>query len=152
MDHLASLFTIKEGNLDDVVKINAAVHEMDTSYDKHYFYSRIKGKDPLVLVAYINDIAAGYTISYNRDTDGSYYCWMAGVDPEYRRLGILSGLLKTTGGYAKKMGYKVLRIKTRNKHRNMLTYLIKEGFNVIGFDPKDNTNVLENRVLFEKTL
>lgn len=74
-----------------------------------HFLDRYKDKKRLILVAYADGQPAGYLVAYDKDDDGSFYCWMAGVDPLFRRCGILSELMKYLGDWAKGHGYGKIR-------------------------------------------
>jgi len=50
---------------------------------------------------------------------------MAGVNPNFRKKGILKKLMNYQDNWAKEKGYKKIKIKTRNARREMLSYLIK---------------------------
>ena len=75
---------------------------------------------------------------------------MAGVDPEYRRLGILTELMKYQENWAKQKGFITLRIKTRNNRREMLSFLVKNNFNFLNVEKREK--VQDNRINLEKSL
>lgn len=139
---------VKEAPVEEAVLVNATIPEFEP-YTKDYFEQRYKDKDKLVLVAYIDENAAGYIIAYDRFQDGSLYCWMAGVNPRFRRKGILRALMDYQDTWAKGKGYDKIRIKTRNNRRQMLAYLVKTGFfftEVIQYP-----DIKDNRILLKKT-
>ncbi len=140
--------TIKHAPIEDVLLVNATIVEFKDSMDKKYFEDKYKGKDNLITVAYINDNPVGYIVWYDRDEDSSLYCWMAGVNPEYRRLGALKKLMDFGFDWAKNKGYNTIKIKTRNNRREMLAYLVRYGFrftNVIQYP-----DINDNRIELEK--
>jgi len=47
--------TIEEVPIEEAIKINATIVEFDTPYQKNYFEDRYKGKDKLIIVAYVDD-------------------------------------------------------------------------------------------------
>ena len=141
---------IKELQIEEVVKVNATIIEFDAPYQKDYFENRYKDKEKLIIVAYVNNQPAGYIIGYNKFNDNSFYCWMAGVDPNFRKMGILKTLMNYQDNWAKEKNYKKIKIKTRNNRKEMLSYLIKYGFaftEVIQYPKID-----DNRILLEKKL
>ncbi len=141
---------IKEVPIDEVVKVNATIVEFDAQYQKDYFDNKYKNKDKLIIVAYIDNHPTGYIVGYDRFEDGSFYCWMAGVNPRFRKLSVLKALMNYENAWAKEKGYNTIKIKTRNNRREMLSYLIKYGFaftEVIQYPDIDN-----NRILLEKEL
>ncbi len=140
---------IKEGLIEDAVEISATITEFDRAYEKKYFEDRYKDKKKLILIAYIDNQAVGYMIFYNRYDEHSFCCWMTGVNPKYRRLGVLKELMDYGFDWAKKNGYKKIRIKTRNNRREMLSYLVKYGFLFINVVPYIET--IDNRIELEKS-
>ncbi len=142
--------TIKEVPIEEVLKVNATVPEWDESYTKTYFKERYKGKKKLVIVAYLDGQPAGYLVGYDRFDDGSFYCWMTGVDPRFRRRGLLKSLMEYEDRWAQRKGYKKIVIKTRNRRREMFLYLVKYGFNAIRIE--EHPEVEDYRIYFEKAI
>jgi GNAT superfamily N-acetyltransferase len=104
----------------------------------------------LIIVAYVDDQPAGYTVGYDKFEDGSFYCWMAGVNPKFRKLGLLKSLMDYEDKWAKEKGYNKIKIKTRNNRREMLSYLVKYGF--FFTEVIQQHNIDDNRILLEKEL
>lgn len=86
--------------------------------------------DLLVLTAMDGEKVIGYKMGYRLNED-TFYSWLGGVDPQYRRNGIASKLMEKQHEHLKEMGYKMVRTKTMNKWRGMLILNIKHGFDVI---------------------
>lgn len=147
---MSKKITVKQVVIEEAVKVSATITEFDAPFTKDYFEERYKGKEKLIIVAYVNDTPAGYIVGYDKFGDGSFYCWMAGVNPKYRKLGLLKEMMKYEDAWAKKRGYKKIKIKTRNNRREMLAYLVKYGFfftEVVSYP-----NIEDNRILLEKKL
>ncbi len=141
---------IREAPLEDVIKINATVPEFDPALGKDYFAERIAGKKSLAIVAHLEGRPAGYLVGYDKFEDGSFYCWMAAVDPAYRRQGVLKALMDYQNDWARKEGFNKIKIKTRNNRRSMLGYLVKAGFLFTQVIPWEKTE--DNRIELEKNL
>lgn len=142
---------VKEVSIEEAVKVNRNVIEFDgKDTTKEDFEKRYVGKDNLIIVAYYKNIPIGYIIGYDRDNDGSFYCWMAGVDNNYRRLGALTSLMNYQMNWAKKKGYNKLKIRTRNNRREMLSFLVKNDFNFVSVEQRDD--ITENRINLEHSL
>lgn len=75
---------------------------------------------------------------------------MTGVDPRFRRMGILRELMAYQEKWAKGHGYKKITIKTRNNRREMLAYVVKAGFDFVGVEVRER--VEENRIMLEKEI
>ena len=140
---------IKEVPIEEAVKVNSTIIEFDETYDINHFSERIQGRESLIIVAYLNGQAVGYIVGCDHYNDGSFYCWMAGVDPKFRRKGVLTALMDYQDKWAKEKGYTKIKIKTRNTRREMLAYLVKQGFNFIEVESRED--VKENRIILEKS-
>ncbi len=146
------VFYITESRLEEVVYINRNIPEFETDenlLDVNFFKERIGDKDHSILVAYVGHIPAGYVVSYELE-DNSLYCWMAGVVPGFRRGGALSELMEKQFEWASVYEYDKVKIKTRNERREMLRYLVKNGFMIVGVEERDN--VEKNRIMLEKVV
>ena len=142
---------VREVPIDEAVKVNRNVIEFDGKDTKaEDFERRYQDKDKLIIVAYYENIPIGYIIGYDRDNDGSFYCWMAGVDNNYRRLGALTTLMNYQMNWAKNKGYNKLKIRTRNNRREMLSFLVKNDFNFVSVEQRDD--ITENRINLEHSL
>lgn len=148
---MSQKIVIRQAPLSAVMEAHAKIPEfVGAGYDRDAFEERLKGEKSLLSVAFSGKVAAGYMVSYEREEDGSIYCWMAGVAPEFRRNGILTGLMLDLEKWAKAEGYKKVTIKTRNSRREMLMFLVRNGFDITHVQPKGK--VSENRILLEKKL
>lgn len=147
---MESKILIKEDSIENAVKVNNTIVEFGNPYNKAYFEDRYKNLDKLILVAYVDNSPAGYMVSYDKYQDTSFYCWMTGVNPLFRRLGILDKMMQYLNNWAKYKGYKKITIKTRNNRREMLSYLIKSGFYFT--EVEEHPSIEDNRILLEKNI
>lgn len=144
---------IKETNLEEALKVHKNVLEFDElNPSKEVFENRYQNSEKLIIVAYYQEKPIGYIIGYDKfkDNKENFYCWMAGVDFRYRRMGALSKLMKYQEVWAQEKGYQNLRIKTRNNRREMLSFLVKNDFNFTSVEEKEN--IRENRINLEKDI
>ena len=146
------MIQIKEVGIEEAIKVHKNVIEFDElNPTKEQFENSYKDKKHIIIVAYYNYDPAGYIIAYDKFRDGeSFYCWMAGVDINYRRLGILTNLMKYLEKWIKKQGYKTLKIKTRNNRRDMLSYLVKNDYYFTSVEERED--IEENRINLQKNL
>ena len=79
------------------------------------------------------------------------YCWMVAVDAKYRGKGILKSMMDYLQKWAKRKGYTKIKIKTRNKRREMLSYLVKYGFDFTGV-VLNGSDIKDSRILAEKPI
>lgn len=63
--------------VDLVPECDACKHQRQREYEEC-----INEKDPLILIALIDEYPAGFLVAYNKYSDGSYYCWRVGVLPQ----------------------------------------------------------------------
>ncbi len=138
---------IREGSLEEILDVRT---EFDLAFDKAYFENRYKDKEKLLLIAEQETINVGFIVAYDRDDDRSLYCWMAGVIPQYRSQGAFGLLMKFMDKWAKEKGYNKIKIKTHNNFRQMLMYLVKNGFNFTLIEPAEN--ILDYSIHVEKEL
>ncbi|WP_226673530.1 GNAT family N-acetyltransferase [Rossellomorea aquimaris] len=102
----------------------------------------------LIDMAMVGSKVIGYKLGYELDPH-TFYSWLGGVDPEYRKQGIAAELMKRQHHTLKELGYAVVQTKTMNKWRSMLILNIKNGFDVI--DTYTNEKGL-HKIILEKKL
>ncbi len=141
---------VKEDSIAVAVTLHATIPEFDKPVDAAFFEERYKGKQHIIFVAYLDQKPIGYMISYDRFSDGSIYCWMAGVKPEFRKLGVLTKLMEKLESWCKENSIHTIHIKTRNCRREMLGYLIKTGYLLTAVLTK--LNIADNRILLKKKI
>ena len=114
----------------DICDVHNQIDEFD-KVEPEFFKNRCQNNNYLMLLAFYNNEPSGYMVAYDRYQDGSLYCWMGGVINQYRNAGVYSNMAKFRQDWAKKNGYKSLKIKTRNDRNEMLHWLIKNNFKII---------------------
>lgn len=149
-DEKEILIETRESPIEIATMVNETIIEFDEPYTIDHFQKRYKDKDHLIIASYINNQPVGYMISYDRFNDGSIYCWMTGVNPVYRRKGVLKNMMAYLEKWAKSKGYSKISVKTRNQRREMLAYLIKSEFYLKEIETGDN--IKDNRILFERKI
>ena len=143
-------FHIHEGKLDDAVMVSANVPEFDDPYKIPEYSKRLDSTTHLILTAYDDHNPIAFKIGYQRHSDGSFYSWMGGVLPNYRRKGIANNLADHQEILAKKNGYNSIKMQTRKKHKTMLALAISRGFQItriIEKIPDSNTRIWMNKPL-----
>lgn len=145
-----STIRVTEASIEKAVEVNQTIVEFGEPYAKNYFEDRYGDREHLIIIGYADEQPAGYLIGYDRDQDGSFYCWMAGVDPAHRRQGVLSALMAYQAAWSKSHGYTKIKIKTRNNRREMLANLVKKGYLFTDVVPSEDA--ANNRISLEKPL
>jgi len=123
-------YHIHEGKLDDAVMVSANIPEFDDPYEIPEYSKRLNSTTHHILTAYDNHNPIAFKIGYQRHSDGSFYSWMGGVLPNYRRKGIANNLADHQETWAKKNGYISIKMQTREKHKAMLALAINRGFKI----------------------
>lgn len=146
------MIEVKEVDIKEAIKVHKNIKEFnETKPEKEYFENRYRDREKLIIVAYYNNVPAGYIIGYDKFQDGkNFYCWMAGVDSKFRKLGILTKMMQYQENWAKQKGYSILKIKTRNNRREMLSFLVKHNFNFLSVEKRDN--IQDNRINLQKEI
>lgn len=122
----------------------------DGGLDAAEFERRLSGRNALVLLARLDGVPVGFKAGYDRYGDGSWYSWMGGVLPEARNHGLAVALLEAQEKWAMAAGFERIYVKTRNRHRDMLRLLVRQGYDILQIDARDD--VAENRLLLCKRL
>ena len=118
-------------------------------YGIEEFESRCSGIH-LSLIAEIDNQSVGFKIGYDRFKDGSFYSWMGGVLPEFRKKGVASALADFQENWAKRNGYNSIILKTRKKHRAMIAFSLNLGFTItekIQMDSEEETRIWMEKII-----
>lgn len=141
---------IKETSIEEALKVFEKIPEFDRpEYGTVEFCKeRIDNKDCLILSAYVHEAIVGYFIAYEKND--SFYCWLAAVEPKYRKNGILTKMMNIYEEYARNNEYLNLTIKTGNNKREMLSYLVKNNWNFVEVIPEEKLE--DNEIILKKEL
>lgn len=138
-------FPTKE-NLDCLIRLYGKIFE-DAQID--FFIDRIKrNQDVLSLICFCNEKPIGFKIGYQYN-ETTFYSWVGGVLPEFRRKGIAKELARLQEGWAKKQGFKTLRTKSMNHFKPMLILNLKNGFDIKQVYTNESG---QTKIVFEKEL
>lgn len=102
----------------------------------------------LILVASHGGRVVGFKIGY-QDRKWRFYSWLGGVDPDYRKQGIASELMRRQHEWCKEQGYEVIRTQTKNKWRSMLILNLRHGMDIVGTYTDERG---EPKIILEKRL
>ena len=143
-------FHIHEDKIDDAFMVSTNITEFDDPYEISEYSKRLNSTVHLILTAYDDHIPIAFKIGYHRYSDGSFYSWMGGVLPNYRRKGIANNLADHQETWAKKKGYNSIKLQTRSKHNAMLALAINRGFQITNRNEKtsnSNTHIWMSKPL-----
>lgn len=114
-----------------------------------FFMDRLITKEQICsLIAFQNNKPVGFKIGY-RYNETTFYSWVGGVLPEFRRKGIAKKLAQKQELWAKENHFKKLRTKSMNRFKPMMILNLKNGFNIISVYTNDSN---QTKVVFEKEL
>lgn len=141
---------IREGSVEEVVQLSRSLPEFLNPHAEDVYDERLKGKLHLIAVAEVDQQLAGFKVGYDKFGDSSFYTWMGGVLPEYRKMGVARSLANFQESFVRKNGFDSIILKTRNRHKNMLLFALSSGFQIIGFEPERVNR--ESRILLKRDL
>ena len=118
---------ICEGSFQECVDLSSKIPEFNSPDKIEEYKKRCTGKY-LTLIAEIDNQSVGFKIGYDRLNDGSFYSWMGGVLPKFRRMGVAYSLANFQEKWAAKNGFISIVLKTRQKHDGMIAFSLNRGF------------------------
>ena len=103
----------------------------------------------LALIAEI-DKPVGFKIGYDRFKNGSFYSWMGGVLPKFRRMGVAYSPANFQEKWAAENKFSLILLKTRKKHDEMIAFSLNRGFIIT--EETQITPDEETRIWMQKSL
>ncbi len=140
---------IEIGNAEDIVAVSKQIPEFERATTLERLQSKLDGVVGLILVAKFAGIIVGYKVGYQLTAD-TFYSWLGGVMPEYRKHGIATLLLKHQEKWALNSGYKQIKVKSMNRYPDMLKLLISNSYEIVAVE--DNVSGAEGKIVFLKRL
>ena len=118
--------------------------------DESFFLRRFLGRRNVsIMVALIDERHVGFTTGFEL-TPTTYFCWLCGVNPDFRRIGVATQLMQAQQAWAFDHEYSLMRFECQNQHRAMLHAAITEGYDLVGIRWDGAT--ANNMAIFEKEL
>ena len=117
---------IREGTFHECVDLSSKIPEFNSPYKIDEYKKRCAGKY-LALIAEI-DKPVGFKIGYDRFKNGSFYSWMGGVLPKFRRMGVAYSLANFQEKWAAENKFSLILLKTQKKHDGMIAFSLNRGF------------------------
>ncbi len=140
---------VREGTFQECVDLSSKIPEFDSPYKIEEYKKRCAGKY-LALIAEIDNQSVGFKIGYDRLNDGSFYSWMGGVLPKFRRMGVAYSLANFQEKWAVENGFSSILLKTRQKHDEMIAFSFNRGFIIT--EETQITPAEETRIWMGKSL
>jgi GNAT superfamily N-acetyltransferase len=142
----AKIIVVGLGELELIADLYSQVYS--PPQHEEFFQRRFEGrKNYTLLVAMLGDRHVGFAVGYELKPS-TFYCWLCGVIPDARRMGVATQLMQAFEAFAVDHDYVVMRFECQNQHRAMMHLAITEGYDLIGirWDPSTAANM----VIFEK--
>lgn len=139
---------IRPCSITTAVAVSQEVPELVAPYQAEEYERRFQDAPHLILGAFDGNKAIGFKAGYERA--GYFYSWMGGVLPAYRKKGVAKQLAQEQERWAKAKAYESITFKTRNIHKAMLIFALKNGFNIIKVEQWPE--VSDNRIWLKKVL
>ena len=139
-----------DGTINDVLYLISRIPEFDQKHSEVDFKNRFKNCKSLILIAHFNGEKVGFKVGYDRFKDGSFYSWIGGVMPNYRRRKIAYSLAVEQEKWARRKDFDRIIVKTRNKYSAMLSFLINNGFKISDMEKRNAIN--DHRIILTKEI
>ncbi|MGF1759030.1 GNAT family N-acetyltransferase [Photobacterium sagamiensis] len=140
---------IRQASVAEAAAVLARIGEFAKPADETALQARLRGRQPLILVAEQDEQLVGVKIGY-RLSETCFYSWLGGVAPEGRCGGVAQSLLETQEAWAVEQGFEELRVKSRNRFPAMLRLLLRNGYLIEHMEKKDGLE--DYRLHFVKIL
>lgn len=124
-------FEVREASLDEIYQVHQMIPEFTGKIDLAFYEERLRYLLHLALVAEFEGRLIGFKVGYQSDRPETFYSWMGGVVPEFRRSGVAMELADTQESWAVKKGFREIFFKTRNRFPRMIDFGLKRGFKII---------------------
>ncbi|NQV41979.1 MAG: GNAT family N-acetyltransferase [Candidatus Marinimicrobia bacterium] len=89
---------------------------------------KIRQQGALLLIAYDGMRPIGFKLGYGLADGHTFFSWLGGVDPNYRRQGVAQALLETQERHVKKMGIATLYFTSFDRFPAMILLGRKNGY------------------------
>ena len=143
-------FIIREASPAELLSVHECIPEFPGKASLDFYTERLKHRLHLGLIAEKDGELLGFKVGYQSDTPDTFYSWMGGVRPEFRKQGIADTLAEYQENWAKEKGFEAIYFKTRNRFPAMITFGLKRGFKIMEVIPKGG--VEDYRVVMWKEL
>ena len=135
----------------ELQRILAQVPELNLQFDEAAA-DALLAREGTLFIAEMEGEVAGFKAGYDRYQDGSYYSWLGGVVPVFRKQGVAQSLLEQQEAWVLEAGYRGIYVKTRNRFVGMRMFLAKNGYDVVGIELPEGEARSETRIMHYKAL
>lgn len=143
-------YQIRQATPTELLWVHEKIPEFPGKASLEFYTDRLKDRLHLALVAEKDGELLGFKVGYQDNSPNTFYSWMGGVRPEFRKHGIADALAEFQENWARQKGFNTLFFKTRNRFPAMICFGLKRGFKIIKVIPKGG--VEDYRVVMRKEL
>ncbi|CAE1141184.1 GNAT family N-acetyltransferase [Serratia sp. JUb9] len=143
------MLTTRPATLAQIQQIYQHIPEFAAAHSLQDLQLRIGDAAHYALIAELDGQPVGFKLGYQTGDD-TFYSWLGGVLPAFRRCGVAGRLLEEQERWARMQSFTRLTVKTRNQFRAMLTLLVSRHYQIIALEKKGE--VADYRLLLEKIL
>lgn len=143
-------FHIREASPTELFWVHDRIPEFPGKATLDFYADRLKDLVYLALVAEKDGELLGFKVGYQDDSPDTFYSWMGGVRPEFRKYGIADALAEYQETWAREKGFQHVYFKTRNRFPAMISFGLKRGFKIVQLIKKGG--VEDFRVVMRKEL
>lgn len=143
-------YHIREASLEELLWVHERIPEFPGKASFDFYESRLRHRLHYSLVAEIEGELVGFKVGYQSDFPDTFYSWMGGVRPEFRKHGVASALADFQENWAREKGFSKVFFKTRNRFPDMINFGLNRGFKIIEVLPKGG--VEDYRIVMMKEL
>jgi len=102
--------------------------------EKEYDEKIKKGYDIFPVEFLEENKLTGFCFVIDKHTNSSLHCWIGGVLPEYRNMGVFGGFIDWIIEYASKNEYAHITLNTDNSKPDIIRMLVKYGFDIFNIE------------------
>jgi ribosomal protein S18 acetylase RimI-like enzyme len=143
-------YQIREASPSELLWVHERIPEFPGKASLDFYTERLKDRLHLALVAEKDGELLGFKVGYQDGTPETFYSWMGGVIPEFRKHGIADALADYQENWAREKGFKSIFFKTRNRFPAMISFGLSRGFKIVQVIRKGG--VEDYRVVMKKGL
>lgn len=141
---------IREASLEEILWVHERIPEFPGKASLDFYESRLRHRLHYSLVAEIEGELVGFKVGYQSDFPDTFYSWMGGVRPEFRKHGVARTLADFQENWAREKGFSKVFFKTRNRFPDMINFGLKRDFKIVEVLPKGSVD--DYRIVMLKNL
>jgi len=124
-------FTIRQASPSELLWVHERIPEFPGKASLEFYTERLKDRLHLALVAEKDGELLAFKVGYQDNVPNTFYSWMGGVRPEFRKHGIADALAAYQENWSREKGFKHIYFKTRNRIPAMISFGLSRGFKII---------------------